>query len=117
MTDIVYEFFLYTINGYATDFAPDLWKAGLIAVFDHADEVCRPGGHELGPERPHDGIQQQGTLERGEIRGRFYFQYSVIKSSTMLLAVYIAHVLDIYTPISNNHQSKSELKLKGKLHI
>ena len=95
----------------------DLWEARLIAVFDHADEVCRPGSHELGPERPHDGIQQQGAVTTGEIRGCLHFQYSAINSVTTLLAVYIAYVLDFCAPISNYHQAQFEHELKVKLHI
>lgn len=33
-----------------------LGEAGLVAVFDHADEVGGSGRHKLGPERPHDRI-------------------------------------------------------------
>ena len=40
----------------------DLREAGLIAVFDHTDEVCGSGRNKLWPERPHDWIQQQGTV-------------------------------------------------------
>lgn len=40
----------------------DLGEAGLVAVFDHTDEVGGSGRHKLGPERPHDWIQQQGTM-------------------------------------------------------
>lgn len=39
-----------------------LGEAGLVAVFDHADEVGGSGRHKLGPECPHDRIQQQSTV-------------------------------------------------------
>ncbi len=32
----------------------DLWEAGLVAVFDHTDEVGGSGCNKLWPERPHD---------------------------------------------------------------
>ncbi len=40
----------------------DLREAGLVAVFDHADEVGGPRCDKLWSERPHDWIQQQGTV-------------------------------------------------------
>lgn len=41
----------------------DLWKASLVAVFDHADEIGGAGGDKLGSECPHDWIQQQSTVK------------------------------------------------------
>lgn len=40
----------------------DLWEAGLVAVFDHTDEVCGSGCNKLWPERPHYWIQKQSTV-------------------------------------------------------
>lgn len=60
-----------TSHDVSYSFSPAAWQlltpahlgeAGLVAVFDHADEVGGSGRHKLGPERPHDRVQKQGTV-------------------------------------------------------